>query len=475
MKVTLSVLLTLLSIIQLCANGDPTDQYSALIGSANPTPRSITDVQMLSEKLYIHPGKYSYVTVKYVLWNNSDKDYNDIDYGFPVDYHGGGEEYVNSGLTSDYVSESSYTIGWQDDYIKEIYFFMDGKPLTSKASAEVAVVEPVLPDKKNYQSIESGDYDEYESDRQSSIYSSVYRRWFYTQFSIKKNEIITLEVRYAIRNSLSKSLYLHPLKEGSQCDLHYDLSPAVNWGDGYARDFSVEIDASGLDIIPGYFEESHYFSIKGLAFKRTGNIFSYQTRNFDFKGAEPIVLNYTLINDEELSEFLGSRITKDKYRIRVSNEQRKYPVSNLDDLDFNTAWIAVNGGINEKITIEFTEPVTVKRLLVVNGYHKNGNTYIENNRIKSMTVNITEVYSWMDENNKEINGDTINRTEYISFEPQQYQPLYFENIRVHPDVYGLELNQYYSRNKAVQIELIISDIYSGSKYNDTCISEILLF
>jgi len=150
MKKIIFSLLILFSVSMAFANGDPTDRHSALIGSSNPTPRTITDVQLLSEKLYIRPGKYSYITVKYVLWNNSDKDYIDIDYGFPVDYQGGGEKYLNSGLTSDDYSESSYTIGWQDDYIKEISFFLDGKTLPSKASTEAVLTKAQLPDRKNY-------------------------------------------------------------------------------------------------------------------------------------------------------------------------------------------------------------------------------------------------------------------------------------------------------------------------------------
>lgn len=91
-KLILTCLLTLLSITAAFANGDPVMQYSSLIGSSNPAPREITDIQILREELYIHPEKYSQIVVKYLLYNGSDKDYTDIDYGFPVDYLGGGEE-----------------------------------------------------------------------------------------------------------------------------------------------------------------------------------------------------------------------------------------------------------------------------------------------------------------------------------------------------------------------------------------------
>jgi hypothetical protein len=68
-----------LTTVHLFGNGDPTTQLSALYASANPAPRDIVDVQVMSEKLYICPGYYSEVRVEYVLWNNSDKDYIDLE------------------------------------------------------------------------------------------------------------------------------------------------------------------------------------------------------------------------------------------------------------------------------------------------------------------------------------------------------------------------------------------------------------
>ncbi len=60
-KLILTCWLTLLSITAAFANGDPVMRYSSLIGSSNPVPREITDIQILREELYIRPGKYSHV------------------------------------------------------------------------------------------------------------------------------------------------------------------------------------------------------------------------------------------------------------------------------------------------------------------------------------------------------------------------------------------------------------------------------
>jgi hypothetical protein len=428
----------------------------------------IADVQVLSEKLYIRPGKYSQVTVKYVLWNNSGKDYIDIDYGFPVDYQGGGEKYVNSGLTPDYYSESSYTIGWQDNYIKDIFFYLDGKPLPSKASSEAVLTNSQLPDRKDFSSGKEG-LEEYEASLAYSIYESVYRRWFYTQISIKKGEIVTLEVRYAIRNSSVSGTYAAQLGFYScENELVYDLSPASHWGNGTARDFYVQIDASDIALTPDYYEKTRYrnnLTIEGLPFTQNGDAFTYRSNNFNFKDSQPIHLKYKLINGLDLTEYLSLIIPAGEYGISAASEQKAYPISNLTDLDFATAWV---GGVGDKIIIEFKKPTLIEGFVMVNGYHKSKSTYLENNRIKSIRINIEGTRDGEE-------SDNVPMDENINFKGVEYRPFYLESMREHPDARYYNIAYPYSKYKATRIELEITGIYQGTKYDDTCLSEIILF
>ena len=69
------------------ANGCGVYAISAAVRSSDPICREIRDITLLSEKLNINLcAEYSEVSVKYVLWNGSDRDYTDIDYAFPMDY-----------------------------------------------------------------------------------------------------------------------------------------------------------------------------------------------------------------------------------------------------------------------------------------------------------------------------------------------------------------------------------------------------
>ncbi|MFV0536423.1 MAG: NADase-type glycan-binding domain-containing protein [Dysgonomonas sp.] len=488
MKKIIIYALIQLVILPTIANGDPTDKHSALIGSSNLTPMKIADVQVLSEKLYIRPGKYSQVAVKYVLWNKSDKDYIDIDYGFPIDYEGGGEKYVNSGLTPDYYSESSMAIGWQDNYIKEISFYLDGKALSSKASTEAVPTKDqlsenqlnsdLIPNRKDFPPGKEGQISYEEAYKEGleayAFYNncgSTYRRWFYTQISIKKGEIVTLEVRYAIRNSSITSTYGSKKADyTSNNELLYDLSPASNWGNGTAHDFQVEIDASDIAITPDYFENSRYpnIQVEGLPFTRNGNIYSYQANSFKFKEAKPIQMKYLLINSLDIAEYLSQRIPDNEYRISVTSEQSTYPAKNLFDLDFASAWVAAKKGIGSKIIIDFKKPTLIYGFAMINGYHKNKSTYLENNRIKSIAVHIEGEKSWGD------NFESSPINDVINLKASNYQPISFDNMRQHPDMYYYDIARH-EQYKATRIELEITDIYPGTKYDDTCLSEIILF
>jgi hypothetical protein len=410
------------------------------------------------------------------LWNNSAQDYTDIDYAFPVDYEGGGEEYVNSGLIGDYYSEGSYTLGWHDDYVKKIAFFMDGEALPYKRSEEVILemYDPISEeDKKNM--LEEGE-DVYEFYLNLSKAPAVCRRWFYTQFSIKAYQSVTLEVHYALRNTQAKSTYSSNFDtSGNQCELYYDFSPAEYWGDGTARDFTVQIDASDLAVVPNFYDDKYNISIEGLPFTRAGNVYVYSTQHFSFKNAEKLAINYILLNSIDLSNLLKQQIPKNQYTILASSEQKNYPVSNLTDMDFATAYVpATKGGLGEKIVIQFKEPTKVNELVIVNGYHKNEKTYLENNRIKNIVVIAEGNSYWKNEAGKVIIDDE-KRELTLSYDVNNaYIPIHLDQLKFHPDVSATTIAHTFDSFKTTKIELTITEIYPGTKYNDTCISEIIL-
>ncbi|MCL1937864.1 MAG: hypothetical protein FWF52_05665 [Candidatus Azobacteroides sp.] len=477
----------LLPVIQ--AYGDSVNPISASLGAGNPSPRKATLIQVASEKLYIRLGCYNEFTVKYVLWNNSNRDYIDIDYAVPVNYPSGKADYGNTGSDFDN-AQSSDTSAWSKNYIKGISFYVNGEEVPFKTSdEELTTGKRESVDKKDFfpndeilrqysekdrQAILKTAQEEYEEALRESKAPVLGRQWFYIRFDIKAYQAINVEVHYALRNLPSKSAYSSfSERKGHACEVKYDFSSAEYWGDSSAWDFSVQIDASELALVPDSFENSSDITLEGLPFSRRGNLYSYAAQNFAFKNAAVLSLNYQLMNNIPLSDWLNKRIPNEEYTITVSSEQMKYPASNLADMDLSTVWIPpINGGVNEKIIIQFKQPTAVSDLVLVNGYHKNEKTYRENSRAKSIEI---DAEGLMDRKNK-TNKEERNLHLFFDSSPDDsYLPLDFENLKLHPDVSSVLLAYPLDLFKVTKIELVIDDIYLGTKNNDLCIGEIILF
>ena len=79
-------LITAILLFCLCgavfANGDPVAVTSAITLSSSPVAVHVPEVQMLNEQvLFVPNGKYTEVTVRYLLHNQSKKDFKNLPYG----------------------------------------------------------------------------------------------------------------------------------------------------------------------------------------------------------------------------------------------------------------------------------------------------------------------------------------------------------------------------------------------------------
>jgi len=480
MKKILLLLIMLFIHSGMYANGDPITSLSALHRSSNPTPRDIVDIHIVREDLHIKPGVYTTVKVKYMLWNASDKDYNNIDYGFPVDYQGTGDKYVNSPLQGDYYSDSSYMLGWHDDYIINIVFFANGTALPFSVSDETIVEKPDSIFNQNQEDIETyGEWDKEEAELYYNL-ATVGRRWFYTQFSIKAGETLILEVQYSLRNARDIAAWsgidISNRMEGGL--LHYDLAPAVHWGNGKARDFYVEIDVSEIDDTDNRYNlpDDYKRGASGLPFSIKGDKLVYQTRNFNFKNAKPIIFSYRNKPFPDLAEWMPCRISNDKYVLSVSDENKTYPASNLIDMDLETAWaVPWKKEVGDTITITFKQPTRIGAIIVLGGYHRSKKTFTENHspsHIVAQFYGMKQVYNTKEEKytNKLIE-DIVNWADIWEQPGRKYEIVTFDNILHHAARYD---GTFWQENGYTKIKLWIKDIFPGTKYNDMCISEIIL-
>lgn len=143
----------------------------------------------------------------------------------------------------------------------------------------------------------------------------------------------------------------------------------------------------------------------------------------------------------------------------------KYPAGNAIDKNLNTAWafnhtqknwLEIN--IEAELDIETTTPFTITAVGIVPGYSKNEKVWQENNRIRKAKLII---YSKQPEKNY------WSDFEYTVFElnfPDKVGHYFF----IIPDD-----KQIPNEPMIKKVWLIVEDVYKGTKYNDTCISEIV--
>jgi hypothetical protein len=143
----------------------------------------------------------------------------------------------------------------------------------------------------------------------------------------------------------------------------------------------------------------------------------------------------------------------------------EYPIENIMDNNINTCWAEEQkdrsyssydndeSGIGEYIFITtvrktkekgftYEEEKLLKGIKIINGYSKSESTYMNNNRVKEIEIELS---------------DKQRMTFVLEDNNMDFQTLLFpEPI------------------KTTHVKIFIRDIYKGTKYNDTCISEIEL-
>jgi hypothetical protein len=138
----------------------------------------------------------------------------------------------------------------------------------------------------------------------------------------------------------------------------------------------------------------------------------------------------------------------------LESTYNSYITDNLLDNNKDTAWVeGVDGdGIGEYLDIRITNSGgdytmrAVDKIGIINGYTKNYSTFTQNNRIKKAKVEV------IDKN----------------YETHEY----FIYLEDNQSTQFIEFDKPILTNK---IKLTIQEVYKGTKYNDTCLSEIIVF
>jgi len=163
-----------------------------------------------------------------------------------------------------------------------------------------------------------------------------------------------------------------------------------------------------------------------------------------------VVYGYTQQNQSIIIDYIHSdALVVDEWK----NPGLYSPVNILDG-DINTSYAQRPcqgfrySSIPITLTIRFKNPVTFDEIRIMNGFGRNEELFKKNNRIKKMLIGVSPIETGKYDNDPE--------EESVSFQDiKEFQ--------------SVKLSKMYS---AKQVRFITEEIFKGTKYNDTCITEL---
>jgi hypothetical protein len=431
MKKTLLVLALVFAPTVTNPNGSPINS-GEIRKTGNIQMIQKKDIRLEEERLSVRiAGDYAFVQVNYRLRNLGQAD--KVTYGFPVD--------CDQAVDSDFnpVEKSTLT----DLRISE--------GSDSGGAGRVIPVEKVVRDR-------TGDPKDLKP----------YKEWHVVEIPFKDYEEKVITVSYRQKSRLEDMVYTKSFRPVfSKRTFAYSFKPAQNWGEGTVANCSVLIDARELLSQGGIVEVIHP---KG--YTANGGIISWNHQNLDLHNAEDIEFVYdnsskaftTYVQEGRLPLSSIAKIQASSVLKTDVINRFNYEPKNLIDNDLNTAWVegVAGSGVGEWVEIQCASDAYVEAIGIINGYTKNEAIYNANNRIRKVRLDI--------EYREPRRGDEGEKTVEIDLEEKQFNELN-RNVQA-PFISWLAD---YGMGRAVsKIRLTVLEVTGGTKYDDTCISELYL-
>jgi hypothetical protein len=169
--------------------------------------------------------------------------------------------------------------------------------------------------------------------------------------------------------------------------------------------------------------------------------------------------------------------------LTIKNDSKTFNPVNICDKRKETSWApALTNGINEFIYIHFnhpekdpmyeyyfSKPMKIK-LSIINGYAKNAQTFLEYNRVNNIYFEVYEGAIAIGQDKVRLYVDPILNTKF-KLKLKDSSALQSFYIELNPKLYNIYRNKIGPCFSFIG-KLIINDIYKGTKYPYTCISEI---
>lgn len=294
--------------------------------------------------------------------------------------------------------------------------------------------------------------------------------WNLSKFSFEPKEIKQLKIVYRVRTNTDGR---YCTATASDNNFKYNLFPATSFDNGIVDEFNLTIDKTDVLI-----HEGKITFIKGIDIENDNSKFvqKYSFKNFDLHKNTEIVINYDI-----RGYYVGTYIDdgfKRRFDATAASELHEgsivYSAKNLGDHDYKTTWAegAQDSGKNQIIHVFLSDDIahgrppfvahTVTHLYLLNGFRRDEKTYYENNRVKKIKLTL-----WMDNTKKSFE---------ITLPDRPYAEVNDYNIAYEADLLNtyLPLGRRGTIYDANWFDIEILEVYPGTKYNDTCISEIVI-
>ncbi len=413
-----------------------------------------SDIKIEKETIDIKMvGGAFHFNVKY-LFSNKLKKSESVSYAFPVIYE------IGTGLmeSSDLPIKDSFFI---KDKIRNFSLKKDGilqKQIEQKEKIAYSYVE----EDKKPEKIE---------------------RFYMFSLTFEPEKKVEIEVSYEVDPWWIETIYDSlVISEITLKEIEYSLLPAAYFGEGTADEFEINIDMRELFKYGGAIKTFYPYS--GLfTFEKEG-ILKLKKKNFSFEKEDEILISYN-----DTPKYVWQQMIKDRLKDKMiksikasSTLGEKYKAENLFDGNPETAWCEGSKGNGEDEWIEFETQVPVRYIAIVNGYAKNNRSFEENGKIEILELSIkSDKNSTIQKNITSEKIDFIKQNknsqkEFYSIDYQRFNmkknPYYDYTI-----IYNQEGDAYVYKELGKgkwKIKLKINKVTSGTKYKDTCISEIFV-
>lgn len=299
--------------------------------------------------------------------------------------------------------------------------------------------------------------------RETSIdeVESVYKFWELSKLTLASKKESKVSVTYRMQTTNDGMHYANQFNDNS---FIYNLYPALSFGNGIIEEFNVTIDVS--DVI-GWGGKLKKIEGVDLGFTGSDRIITGHYSNFDLNKHRQLKVTYNIKNwyFKTLYEQYA-RWPVFKADSELAEGKTVYVAANMRDLNCDTAWVEGKSDFGRGEKIKFQIKGWITQILLVNGFRKTEKTFYENNRIKRIALYV--------------DGKKLGEME---FPDRKYCRVDMTNILDEGELLNLG-NFFDDRNlgKTLQsgrifapesdIEIEILDVYRGTKYNDTCVSDI---